>query len=78
MAAPTLDELKGMVSTRTGVAASEVTLDSELEDLGLESKDYAEMLTEIKDKYGITVDESEAEGATRVGDLYRLLVAQSN
>ena len=78
MAAPTIDELKGMVSTRTGVATSEVTLDSELEDLGLESKDYAEMLTEIKDKYGITVDESEAEGATRVGDLYRLLVAQSN
>ena len=48
MAVPTFDNVKNLVGDRTGVAASEITLDSNLQDLGLESKDLAGILSDVE------------------------------
>lgn len=77
MPAPTLNELRQMVKDRTDVNLDAITLDSNLEDLGLESKDEADMLAHIEERYSVSVEASEVENVTTVGELYRLLQAKA-
>lgn len=76
MAAPTLDDVRGMISDRTGTAKSEITLDSDLQDLGLESKDLSNLLSQSEEKYDVKVSESDFSDVRTVGDLYQRLIAK--
>lgn len=78
MPAPSLDELRSLVQTRTQVPMSQVTLESDLQDLGLESRDLAEVMGEIEDRYNVRLEAEDLEGVSTVGSLYRLLQSKAS
>ncbi len=51
-----------------------VTMDAKLkDDLGADSIDAVQIVMEIEDEFKITVDDSEAESMTTVGDVVRYI-----
>lgn len=78
MASPTLDELRSLVQTRTEVPLNQITLDSDLQDLGLESRDMADVMGDIEGKYNVRVNAEDMDGISTVGELYRLLQSKAS
>lgn len=73
----TFDDLKSMISVRTKVSVDQLALETDLEDAGVESKDYADLLSELERKFGITIDSVDAADVATVGDLYQLATSRS-
>lgn len=51
-----LEKVKEMLAERLGMPAEEITVDSKFADLGLDSLDTAEMLMNVEDVFGVTVE----------------------
>ena len=63
-----LDRIRGILSEQLGVDPQEITADTTIDDLGVDSLDLVEAIMNIEDEFGITVDGDEAENFKTVGD----------
>jgi acyl carrier protein len=75
MAVPTFDDVRKMVAEKTGLEMRDVTIDSTLEDLGMESKDLTNLLSDVEKKYGIKMNRGQLEKTKNLGSLYKLVIA---
>lgn len=64
-----LDTIKKILSEQLGVDESAITADTSIEDLGADSLDLVEIIMNIEEEFGITVDDSAVEGLKKVGDI---------
>ena len=51
-----LDEVKEMVAEKLEIPAEEITEDSSFSDLGLDSLDMAEMMMDVENVFGVTME----------------------
>ncbi len=66
--------LKKHISEVLGVDANEITEDMEFDkDLGADSLDTFQILMDVEEELGMTVDEEKAEAIKTVGDAVRLI-----
>ena len=66
--------LKKHISEVLGVDANEITEDMEFDkDLGADSLDTFQILMDVEEEFGMTVDEEKAESIKTVGDAVRLI-----
>lgn len=72
MATPKLDDVRELISKQAGVPVGKVTVDSKLEDLGLESKDISTVLTQAEAKWGVKLQAESFAACKTVGDLYNV------
>ncbi len=64
--------------TELGVEADRVTPDaSVMDDLGADSLDVVTLLMAFEDEFGMTIDDSEAEKFTTVGDIVSYIEANA-
>jgi acyl carrier protein len=78
MAVPTQTELEQMLAESTGVNASDITLDSRFEDLGLDSSDQAAFASKVQQRYGLHLHPDDLGKMTTVGDFYQHVVSKSS
>ena len=65
---------KKHISEVLGVDANEITEDMEFDkDLGADSLDTFQILMDVEEEFGMTVDEEKAESIKTVGDAVRLI-----
>lgn len=64
------DEVKKIIVDELNVNPDKITLDASLsEDLGADSLDAVEVIMDLEDKYGITIDDETAKSFKTVKDL---------
>ncbi len=64
------DEVKEIIVKELNVNPEKITLEASLaEDLGADSLDAVEVIMDLEDKYGITIDDETAKGIKTVKDL---------
>jgi acyl carrier protein len=64
------DEVKKIIVDELNVNPDKITLDASLsEDLGADSLDAVEVIMDLEDKYGITIDDETAKSIKTVKDL---------
>ena len=62
-------KVKEIIVEKLGVEESEVTMDASFtNDLGADSLDTVELITEFKKEFGITIPDDQAEKIATVGD----------
>ena len=61
------DEFKEILETK--VHGKEITMETELKGLGIDSLDLVEIIMDAEEKYGIEFDNDELSGFTTVGDV---------
>lgn len=67
------EKVQEMLAEKLGVPAEEITAESEFSALGLDSLDFAEMLMNVEEEFGVSV---EADAAIKtVGSLVEKLEA---
>ncbi len=71
-----LDTIKGVVP-KFGVDADEVTVESTLEDLDMDSLDVVEVMQAIEDEHGVEVPDEDLEDLTTIGDAINAVVKNS-
>lgn len=71
-----LDKVKETVP-KFGVDGDEVTLESTLEDLDMDSLDVVEIMQAIEDDLGVAVPDEDLEGMTTIGDAIAAVVKNS-
>jgi acyl carrier protein len=59
-----------------GVDPDEVTADTALDDLYLDSLDYAEIRAAVKERFGVDVDPAELSGTTTVGEATDMIASK--
>jgi acyl carrier protein len=76
MSQPTIDRITEFVAKQTGKDMSEITAATSLEDIGIDSFDFIELVFQIEEEFGIHVDHNQNEVASRlksVGDIANLI-----
>ncbi|MCR5786492.1 MAG: acyl carrier protein [Acholeplasmatales bacterium] len=64
------DEVKKIIVDELNVNPDKITLEASLsEDLGADSLDAVEVIMDLEDKYGITIDDEAAKNIKTVKDL---------
>ncbi len=64
------DEVKKIIVDELNVSPEKITLEANLsEDLGADSLDAVEVIMDLEDKYGITIDDDTAKNIKTVKDL---------
>lgn len=64
------DEVKEIIVNELNVNPEKITLEASLaEDLGADSLDAVEVIMDLEDKYGITIDDEAAKSIKTVKDL---------
>jgi len=62
--------LKSLISSQLNVAENEIQLESNLmTDLGADSLDAVELIMEVEDHFGLTINEEDAQSLMTVGDI---------
>lgn len=61
------EEFKEILSQK--VKGKEITMDTELKGLGIDSLDLVEIIMDAEEKYGIEFDNDELSGFVTVGDV---------
>ncbi len=51
-----LDEVKEMLAEKLEIPAEEITEESSFSDLGLDSLDMAEMMMDVENAFGVTIE----------------------
>ena len=71
------DRVKAIIVDKLGVDENEVTETAEFtKDLGADSLDRVELITEFEKEFGITIPDDKAEGITTVGDAIAYIEAE--
>jgi len=55
-----LEKAKEMLAEKLGCSPDEITAETKFEDLGLDSLDMAEMLMNLEDEFGVTIEIDES------------------
>lgn len=65
-----LEKVRTMLSEALNIPVEEVTPDAKIvQDLGADSLDLIELLTQLEDDYGIVIPDDEVEGLVTVADV---------
>lgn len=51
-----LEKVQEMLAEKLGIPAEEITTESEFSTLGLDSLDFAEMLMNVEEEFGVSVE----------------------
>ena len=62
------EEVRKVIAFHLAVAVTELTEDAKLADLGADSIDLYEVIMSLEDKFGITIDDRDAQRFVTVGD----------
>lgn len=69
-----LEKVQAMLSETLNIPVEKITPDAEIiKDLGADSLDLIELLTQIEDEHGIVIPDEEVEGLKTVGDVVSVL-----
>lgn len=71
------DDIKDMLVATFKVPADEISPDSTLEELELDSLDVVELAAMIKDQLGVEVSDDEMAGLMRVGSIAGLVQSRA-
>ena len=73
------EKVKEMLVEELSVDADEVTPSAELvNDLGINSLELADLVMLCEDKFGITIDDEDAQKFVTVGDVAEYLASKAN
>ena len=65
-----LEKIQAMLAEALNLPISKVTPDAKIvEDLGADSLDVVELLSQLEDEYGITIPDDEVENLVTVADV---------
>jgi acyl carrier protein len=62
------EEVRKVIAFHLPVAVTELTEDAKLTDLGADSIDLYEVIMSLEEKFGITIDDRDAQRLVTVGD----------
>ena len=69
-----LEKVQEMLSEALNLPIEKITPDAEIvKDLGADSLDLIELLTQLEDEHGIVIPDEEVEGLKTVGDVAAVL-----
>ena len=72
-----LEKMRGIIADQLGVNAEEVTMESNFkDDLGADSLDLFELVTNLEDEYGVEIPAEDLENMATVGDVINYLKAK--
>ena len=65
-----LEKIQAMLAEALNLPLEKVTPDAKIvDDLGADSLDLVELLSQLEDEYGITIPDDEVEGLVTVADV---------
>ena len=65
-----LEKIQAMLAEALNLPIEKVTPDAKIvDDLGADSLDLVELLSQLEDEYGITIPDEEVEGLVTVADV---------
>ena len=65
-----LEKIQGMLAEALNISADKVTADAKIvEDLGADSLDVVELLSQLEDEFGIIIPDEEVESLVTVSDV---------
>ena len=65
-----LEKIQGMLAEALNISVDKVTADAKIvEDLGADSLDVVEVLSQLEDEFGITIPDEDVENLVTVGDV---------
>ena len=65
-----LEKIQAMLAQALNLPIEKVTPDAKIvDDLGADSLDLVELLSQLEDEYGITIPDDEVEGLVTVADV---------
>lgn len=65
-----LEKIQALLAEALNLPLEKVTPDAKIvEDLGADSLDLVELLSQLEDEYGITIPDDEVESLVTVGDV---------
>lgn len=64
-----IDTIKKILADQLEIDENTITEDTAIEDLGADSLDLVEIIMNIEEEFGITVDDSDIESLKKVGDI---------
>ena len=65
-----LEKIQEMLAEALNLPIEKVTVDAKIvEDLGADSLDVVELLSQLEDEYGIVIPDEEVESLVTVGDV---------
>lgn len=65
-----LEKIQSLLAEALNLPAEKVTPDSKIvEDLGADSLDVVELLSQLEDEYGVVIPDEEVEGLVTVADV---------
>ena len=65
-----LEKIQAMLAEALNLPLEKVTADAKIvDDLGADSLDLVELLSQLEDEYGITIPDDEVEGLVTVADV---------
>ena len=70
-----LNKIKSIVADKLSINASDITMDTTLEDLGADSLDVVEVIMALEDEFDIEISDEVAENISTVGDLVEYIKA---
>jgi acyl carrier protein len=63
------EKVQEIIVNQLGIDAEEVTLESDIDDLGADSLDFVEILMAVEEEFDIEITDDEAEAIDTVEDL---------
>ena len=65
-----LEKIQGMLADELNISVDKVTADAKIvEDLGADSLDVVELLSQLEDEFGIIIPDEEVESLVTVADV---------
>ncbi len=69
-----LEKIQAMLAEALNISVDKVTPDAKIvDDLGADSLDVVELLSQLEDEYGIIIPDEEAENLATVSDVARAI-----
>ncbi len=69
-----LEKIQAMLADALNISVDKVTPDSKIvDDLGADSLDVVEMLSQLEEEYGIIIPDDEAENLVTVADVAKAI-----
>jgi acyl carrier protein len=70
------EKVQEIIVNQLGIDKEEVTLESDIDDLGADSLDFVEMLMAVEEEFDIEITDDEAEAIDTVGDFVECIKAK--
>ena len=67
------DQLIDTMADITGIDANEITMETTMDELGLDSLDLAELTFDLEDQFNIELNPTEVNQCATLGEIYQLI-----